>query len=96
MPRVAPYGTPAMKAQALATRKEKGRVENLFLSLDILKRKLKIRSDAKFADALGLSYSRYRRMKDRPDRITLGEVWLLCEAAAQYGETLSFGTEEGA
>lgn len=94
MPKVAPYGTPAMKATAMARRNQKCRISRLLLSLDILKRKLNIPSDAKFAEAIGFTYSRYRRIKERPERITIDEIWLMFEAAAQYKETLDFGLEE--
>lgn len=94
MPKVAPYGTPAMKAEAMARRNEEKRVKRLLFSLDMLKRKLSIRSDEKFAEAIGFTYSRYKRIKERPERITMSEIWLMYEAAAQYKETIDFGLEE--
>lgn len=93
MPKIEPYGTPAMKAAAMARKNEKKRIERLLFSLDVLKRKLNIRSDAKFAEAIGFTYSRYKRIKERPERLTIDEVWLLFEAAAQYKESVDFGLE---
>ena len=78
----------------MARRNKKTRIDRLLLSLDILKRKLNIQSDAKFSEAIGFTYSRYKRIKERPERITIEEVWLMYEAAAQYKETLDFGLEE--
>ena len=93
MPRIAPYGTPAMKGAAMARRNEEERKNKINGALNVFKAKVGITSDAKLAEIFGIAYGTLKARRKDPTMYTLGELWRMKEIAAQYGETIDFGLE---
>lgn len=94
MPKVAPYGTPAMKGAAMAERNKDKRKERINCSLNVFKAKQGQMSDEKLAEIFGIPYGTMKARRKDPSSYTLREVWRMIEVAAQYGETIDFGLEE--
>lgn len=88
MPRV-----PGLTQEQKIRQKERDDAARIVKSLTHLKTETGIRSDATFAEMLGMTYARYRKIKDNPMSLRLTEMRDIQRQADRFGISVYLGLE---